>query len=130
MTNSADSGISLHPPLSFVHACSWKTLIRISVLDVPKKYGAFFFFRNVAVRFGLIVHRVRWSAMRARSLTPESGCRRRGPETGHSDGARGNLRVEKFCSVPPCAGMNPSGASEHHYWEVERGGWGGGGRAG
>lgn len=41
-----------------------------------------------------------------------------GPETGQTDGARGYLRVEKFCSVPPFAGMNASGASEYHYWEM------------
>lgn len=37
-----------------------------------------------------------------------------GPETGQTQKARGHFWVEKFCAVPPCAGMNPSG---DHYRE-------------
>lgn len=97
--------------LFFVHACSWKTLIRIFCTKCQNPCSSALWWCRW---FRFIVHWAWWSVMRVRSLS----LMRQGPETGQPDGARGYLRVEKFCSVPPFAGMNASGASEYHYWEM------------
>lgn len=73
---------------------------------------------SCAAWFRLIVHWAWWPLMTGAITQPDERLSWRGPETGQTDRARGHLQVEKFCSVPPVAGMKPSGPSEHHYWRM------------
>lgn len=76
---------------------------------------------SCAAWFRLIVHWAWWPLMTGAITQPDERLSWRGPETGQTDRARGHLQVEKFCSVPPVAGMKPSGPSGHHYWGMVRG---------
>lgn len=88
--------------LLFAHACSWKRVIRISLCTkCQNTYSG-------AVWFRLIVHWAWWSVVRC-AITQPDGLLSAEASDRSPGRARGYLQAKEFCSVPPSAGMNPSG---------------------